>query len=58
MYSRVTPHWLRYAHASHALERGASIALVQATLGHDSITTTSGHTLARPGESSSKYLQI
>ena len=57
-HSRVSPHWLRHAHASHALERGASIALVQATLGHESITTTSGYTHARPGESSSRYLQI
>jgi hypothetical protein len=30
----VSPHWLRHAHASHALERGTPIALVQATLGH------------------------
>jgi integrase/recombinase XerD len=36
----VSPHWLRHAHASHALDRGAPIHLVQATLGHASITTT------------------
>jgi integrase/recombinase XerD len=30
----VSPHWLRHAHASHALDRGAPIHLVQATLGH------------------------
>jgi integrase/recombinase XerD len=24
----VSPHWLRHAHASHALERGTPIALV------------------------------
>jgi integrase/recombinase XerD len=29
----VSPHWLRHAHASHALERGAPIQLVQTTLG-------------------------
>ena len=29
----VSCHWLRHAHASHALDRGAPIHLVQATLG-------------------------
>ncbi len=28
---KVSPHWLRHAHASHSLERGAPIHLVQAT---------------------------
>jgi integrase/recombinase XerD len=30
----ISPHWLRHAHASHALDHGAPIHLVQATLGH------------------------
>jgi site-specific recombinase XerC len=38
--SKVSPHWLRHAHATHALERGAPIHLVQATLGHSSVATT------------------
>jgi site-specific recombinase XerC len=25
----ISPHWLRHAHASHALDRGAPISLVQ-----------------------------
>lgn len=37
----VSPHWLRHAHASHALDHGAPIHLVQATLGHSSWATTS-----------------
>jgi integrase/recombinase XerD len=37
---RPSPHWLRHAHATHALERGAPIHLVQATLGHASVATT------------------
>ncbi len=36
----VSPHWMRHAHASHALDRGAAIHLVQATLGHSSVATT------------------
>jgi integrase/recombinase XerD len=54
----VSPHWLRHAHASHALDRGAPIHLVQATLGHTSITTTGRYLHARPKESSSRYLGL
>ncbi len=52
----VSPHWLRRAHASHSLERGAPIHLVQATLGHSSVATTGRYLHARPTESSSKFL--
>jgi integrase/recombinase XerD len=44
----VSPHWLRHAHGSHAIERGASLPEVQATLGHGNIATTSGYLHARP----------
>lgn len=54
----VSPHWLRHAHASHALDRGAPIHLVQATLGHASITTTGRYLHARPKESSSRFLPL
>jgi len=30
----VSPHWLRHAHVSHAIDRGATLPEVQATLGH------------------------
>ena len=52
----VSCHWLRHAHASHALDRGAPIHLVQATLGHSSISTTGRYLHARPTDSSSSYL--
>ena len=54
----VSPHWLRHAHASHALDRGAPIHLVQATLGHASITTTGRYLHARPNDSSSRFLSV
>jgi integrase/recombinase XerD len=54
----VSPHWLRHTHASHALDCGAPIHLVQATLGHASITTTGRYLHARPKESSSKFLPL
>lgn len=52
----VSPHWLRHAHASHALERGAAIPLVQQTLGHASVATTGAYLHARPHDSSALYL--
>jgi integrase/recombinase XerD len=54
----VSCHWLRHAHASHALDRGAPIHLVQATLGHASISTTGRYLHARPTESSSSFLGL
>lgn len=54
----VSPHWFRHAHASHTLDRGAPIHLVQATLGHASITTTGRHLHARPKDSSSRFLPL
>jgi integrase/recombinase XerD len=56
--SQVSPHWFRHAHASHALDHGAPIHLVQATLAHSSIATTGRYTHARPTESSSSYLKV
>jgi integrase/recombinase XerD len=54
----VSPHWFRHAHASHALDRGAPIHLVQTTLGHASITTTGRYLHARPNDSSSRFLPL
>ena len=54
----LSPHWLRHAHASHAMDRGAPIALVQATLGHASVQTTGRYLHARPEESSGRYLPV
>jgi integrase/recombinase XerD len=53
----VSPHWLRHAHASHALDNGAPISLVQQTLGHGNIKTTSIYAHAKPGDSSALYLK-
>ena len=54
----VSTHWLRHAHASHSLDRGAPIHLVQGTLGHASVATTGRYTHARPTDSSSRYLGV
>ncbi|WP_245615362.1 tyrosine-type recombinase/integrase [Muricoccus aerilatus] len=52
----LSAHWLRHAHASHSLDRGAKIHVVQATLGHSNVATTSRYLHARPTESSSLFL--
>ena len=53
---KVSPHWMRHAHASHALDHHAPIHLVQATLGHASVSTTGRYLHARPTQSSTLYL--
>lgn len=52
----VSPHWLRHSHASHSLENGAPIHVVQKSLGHASITTTERYLHANPKDGSSLYL--
>lgn len=54
----VSPHWMRHAHATHALENGAPITLVKETLGHKSIETTAKYTHVRPNASSGQYLKV
>ena len=54
----VSPHWLRHAHVSHALDRGAPPHLVQQTVGHASLQTTSRYAHARPDDSSARYLGV
>lgn len=54
--AKVSPHWLRHAHASHAMDRGAPVHLVKETLGHSSVATTGRYIHARPTDSSSLYL--
>jgi integrase/recombinase XerD len=56
--SRVSPHWVRHAHASHAIKKGAPLPLVRDTLGHASIATTNKYSHASPGESSGQYLAV
>jgi integrase/recombinase XerD len=54
----VSPHWLRHAHASHALDAGAPLSLVQATLGHANGAMTLRYTHAQPNTSSAQFLKL
>lgn len=40
---RVSAHWLRHSHASHALDNGANPKAVQEQLGHSSLAVTTGY---------------
>ena len=55
---KVSPHWFRHAHASHAMDRGAGIHLVCATLAHSSIAITGRYLHAKRTESSAKFLAV
>jgi site-specific recombinase XerD len=54
----VSAHWLRHAHASHSLDRGAPIHLVQQTLGPASVATTGRYLHAGATDSSAQYLGV
>jgi integrase/recombinase XerD len=54
----LSPHWLRHAHASHALDRGAKVATVKETLGHSNIAITNNYVHIRPDDSSALYLVV
>lgn len=54
----ISAHYLRHSHASHSLDRGAPVHVVQTTLGHASLTTTTRYVHARPGDSSARYLPV
>jgi integrase/recombinase XerD len=52
----VSPHWLRHAAASHSLDRGAPVHVVQQTLGHASLATT-GRYAHKRADGAAKYLR-
>lgn len=55
---KVSPHFLRHAHATHALNKGANLKLLQETLGHSSIEMTGKYLHANPEESSGAFLDV
>jgi integrase/recombinase XerD len=54
----VSPHWFRHAHASHAIERGATLGEVRDQLGHADIKTTSLYIHSNAETSTTRLLKI
>jgi integrase/recombinase XerD len=55
---KLSPHWLRHAHGSHAHQRGAPAATIRDSLGHASLGTTDLYLSSSPTERSSLYLKF
>jgi integrase/recombinase XerD len=53
---RVSPHWLRHSHATHALDHGCQIHVLQQSLGHANVSTTSTYLHVRPNRGSADCL--
>lgn len=53
----VTTHGLRHSHASHSLDHGCPVHVLQSVLGHSSLVTTSKYVHVNSSESSADYLQ-
>jgi site-specific recombinase XerC len=53
---KVLPQWFRHSHATRALDRGAPVHLMQATVVDASEATTGHYLHARPTDSSTRYL--
>ena len=52
----VSAHWFRHSHATHALDEGVPVHLVQSVLGHTSLDTTSKYLHVSPDKSSGEVL--
>jgi integrase/recombinase XerD len=55
---KVSPHCLRHAYASHALDRGCPLHVLQRDLGHSKLVTLGEYLKARPQDFGGKYLAI
>lgn len=54
----VSSHWLRHCHATHAIQNGCPLHLIQKQLGHASLATTGIYLDVVAGESSANYLKV
>lgn len=53
---KASSHWLRHSHATHAIEGGCDLHLLQPSLGHSSLAVTSKYLHARPDQGSSQFI--
>lgn len=55
---KISAHWLRHAHARHAIEAGAPLHIIRDTLRHSNISVSNWYLESFPEESSSNYLDL
>ena len=53
----VSAHWIRHSHASHALDNGCKPHVLQKSLGHASLSTTTGYSHVQKGEGSASFIR-
>jgi integrase/recombinase XerD len=58
MTKKVCCHALRHSHATHSLDRGCKIHVLQQSLGHSNISTTSIYLHVRPNQGSAQFLDL
>ncbi len=51
-------HWLRHSHASHAIDSGCNLRLLQQSLGHSKLETTERYLHINPDRGSSQFINI
>jgi integrase/recombinase XerD len=54
---KASPHWMRHAHATHAIDHGCDIRTLQMSLGHASSETTERYVHSRPTQSSGAFVR-
>ena len=55
---QASTHWLRHSHASHAIEAGCNLRLLQQSLGHSKLETTEKYLHVNPNDGSSRFIDI
>ncbi len=55
---KASSHWLRHSHASHAIEGGCNLRLLQLSLGHSKLETTEKYLHVNPDEGSSQFIDL
>jgi integrase/recombinase XerD len=55
---KASSHWLRHSHASHAIDKGCNLRLLQESLGHSKLETTEKYLHINPDEGSSQFSDI
>lgn len=55
---RASAQWLRHSHASHSLEAGCNLRLLQQSFGHASVTTTERYLHISPETGSSQFIDF